>query len=152
MAAKSKGKRYVPTRPPILRGGKYRVPAQVYSAVPSDWDVDALLAEHARLGGSYDIRPLSRRWCDTPFGSYRQVLDHIAEGLKANDSACVELAVRFVECRFIHSYSGYIRSRMARRLKHASFTNEQRQRLSAHFLALLRLGTDVTSFGTTGWN
>ena len=64
---------------------------------------------------------------------YRQALYRVADGTRANDPACIELAVRYIELRHIGSYSGYIRARLARALKHAELSEGHRARLHSHF-------------------
>jgi hypothetical protein len=129
-----------------LWGGKYDVPAEEYRAVPLGWEASALVEAQARLGGEYKVRPRHKYLGTYPFGQYIEVLNHIADGIQARDIGCIELAVRFIESRFIHSYSGYIRARMARRLKHVPLSNDQRRRLSAHFLHLLKTGDRCHEF------
>jgi hypothetical protein len=59
---------------------------------------------------------------------------------KYHDFACVELAVRYIELRYIGSYSGFIRARLARALKNADISEGQRSRLNRHFSALFHRG------------
>lgn len=85
----------------------------------------------------HEIQPVQIPATRNEWFKYRQVLYNVADGVRANDAACVELAVRFIQLHFIGSYAGFIRSRMARRLKHVSLTPEQRQRLHDHFFDLV---------------
>lgn len=66
--------------------------------------------------------------------------------MRANDHACAELAVRFIEARVFVSYSGYMRSMLARRLRKADLSDDQRTWLSRHFLGLLHSGTRCHEF------
>lgn len=122
----------------MARGGRYNRTFEEYHAIPEGWDVVSILSEHKRLAGTYDVRPVKipEHW--SPWFKYRQTLYNIADGVLENDPACVELALRFIELHFIGSYSGYIRSLLARRLKHAILAEVQRQRLSKHFMNMVR--------------
>jgi hypothetical protein len=61
----------------------------------------------------------------------------VADGVAQDDPACIELAVRFIELRYIGSYSGFIREKLARRLGHATLTSDQVARLNRHFRDLV---------------
>jgi hypothetical protein len=71
---------------------------------------------------------------------------NLANGVRAGDAACIELAVRFIEDRFISSYSGFARTKIARALKHATLSRDQSVRLSSHFLELLEKGDRTEEF------
>jgi hypothetical protein len=121
------------------------IPLEVYHGVPKGWYADDILAEHARLGGTYDLdgpeatEPGAPGWLPERHAwlQYREMLRRIADGVRAGDAACVELAVRYIELRYIGSYSGHLRSLLSRSLKHASLTDEQKTRLHAHFSDLV---------------
>jgi hypothetical protein len=68
---------------------------------------------------------------------YRHTMYHIASELETGDLASIELALRYIELHYIGSYAGYTRALLARRLKHAPLSREQRARLTRHFYALL---------------
>ena len=87
------------------------IPLEVYHGIPKGWSARELLAEHARLGGTYDIGarkppnlalhswlPERKAWLQ-----YRQTLYRIADRVRADDPACVELAIRYIELRYIGS-------------------------------------------------
>lgn len=112
-----------------------------YHTIPRGWEVDSVLEAYGRLQGYFDITPRQVRPDASPWFFYRQILLNIADGVLANDHACVELAVRFIEARVFVSYSGYMRSILARRLRKAELSAEQKKRLSQHFLGLLHSGT-----------
>lgn len=57
--------------------------------------------------------------------------------LISNDIACVELAVRYIELRYIGSYSGFMRALLARALKSAALTAHQIERLNRVFLSIV---------------
>ena len=126
-------------------GGKYRVQFEVYHGVPTGWAASQVLAEHEKLGGTFSLlgpratEPGAPAWLPDRDGwlQYRAMLYRVAEGVRANDPACVELAIRYIELRYIGSYSGYLRARLSRSLKSATLTTDQKQRLIAHFLNLI---------------
>ena len=70
----------------------------------------------------------------------------VADGVRAQDKACVEIAIRYIEMRYIGSYSGYIRARLSRGLKNVPLSSEQQQRLKDHFVALLKSGEHTIDF------
>jgi hypothetical protein len=120
------------------------IPLEIYHGVPEGWHAAEILATHSRLGGSFNLKcpeasePGAPGWLPDRYEwlQYRQALYRVADGARANDAACVELAVRYIELRHIGSYSGYIRSRLARALKHAVLSEGQRARLHSHFRSL----------------
>jgi hypothetical protein len=130
------------------------IPLEAYHGVPKGWYAPEIVVEHARLGGTHDIggpeatEPGAPGWMPerNAWLQYRQTLYRIADGIRANDPACVELAVRYIELRYIGSYSGYVRSRLSRRLKHAALSEDQKQRLHRHFGGLLLDGERSIEF------
>ena len=124
------------------------IPLEVYHGVPEGWYAKDILAEHIKLGGTFDIggpeatEPCAPSWMPErkAWLQYRATLYRIGDGLTANDSACVELAVRYIELRHIGSYSGYIRSHLSRRLKHVQLSADHERRLHEHFSALVLNG------------
>ena len=74
---------------------------------------------------------------------YRETLYRVADGVSTNDSACIELAIRYIELRHIGSYSGFVRQLMSRRLKHVNLSPQQQIRLHQHFSNLV-LGGEHT--------
>lgn len=127
------------------------IPLEIYHGVPKGWHADEVFAEHRRLRGFFDLQgpeatePGAPSWLPDRYEwlQYRQALYRLADGVRAKDPACVELAIRYIELRYIGSYSGYARARLARALKHAVLTNEQRTRLHSHFRSLF-LRREVT--------
>jgi len=129
----------------ITYGGRFCVTLETYHGVPRGWSKAELLAAHRTLRGSFPIEdpeatepgapawlPDRRNWLQ-----YRATLYRIAEGVRANDAACIELAVRYIELRYIGSYSGFIRARLARGLKNAALTDQQKERLNRVFLCMV---------------
>jgi hypothetical protein len=130
------------------------IPLEVYHGVPEGWYASDILAEHARLAGKYDIsgpeatEPGAPSWMPArkAWLQYRETLYRVADGVGANDSACIELAIRYIELRHIGSYSGFVRSLLSRRLKHATLTLKQKERLHQHFRELLLSGEHTVEF------
>jgi len=119
-------------------GGHHKLSFEEYHAIPGGWDEASIESAHKALGGKFDIHPTQVPDAYHPWLKYRQILYNIANGVRGNDAACVELAVRFIELHFMGSYAGYVRALLARRLKHAHLTDEQRERLNSHFIGLLQ--------------
>lgn len=121
------------------------MPLEVYHGVPAGWYSAEIIAAHKALGGEFSIsgseatEPGAPSWMPerNEWLQYRATLYRVANGVRADDPACVELAVRFIELRYIGSYSGYIRERLARALKSANLTDVQAVRLDKHFRGLL---------------
>lgn len=121
-------------------GGKHQLSFEAYHAVPDQWQPEAVVATHRELGGTFDVGGSPREAFKHGRSDYRNLWYNIADGVRAGDTACTELAVRFIEDNFIVSYSGYSRTRLAHALKCATLTPEQKERLSSHFLNMLERG------------
>ncbi len=122
----------------ITYGGRFKVSLETYHGVPAGWSKSELIIAHRALGGSFDIGspswlPDRKNWLQ-----YRTTLYKIADGVRAKDPACIELAVRYIELHYIGSYSGYLRTHLARGLKHASLSAEQKERLDRVFLSMVK--------------
>lgn len=130
------------------------IPLAVYHGVPKGWYARDVIAEHERLGGTHSLRgpeatePGAPSWMPERYEwlQYRQTLYRVADGVLAGDAACVDLALRFIELRYIGSYSGFVRSLLSRRLKHASLTEHQCRRLHVHFSSLVLNGERTQEF------
>lgn len=130
-----------------MSGGKYNLSFEEYHTVPPAWTPSAVVDRHRKLDGTFDISVTPRVAIDQHGRSdYRAIWYNIADGIRAGDLACVELAVSFIEDRFIVSYSGYARVRLARALAHASLSALQKERLSSHFLKLLEASEKCDEF------
>ena len=124
----------------------YDLSFESYHAIPARWSYESVIAEHRRLGGTFDIAGTPRQTVFPNGIVERRLWYNLADGARAGDAACVELAVRFIEEHFIVSYSGYARARLARALKRAALSPEQKRRLSTRFLALLKRGERCHEF------
>jgi hypothetical protein len=130
------------------------IPLEIYHGVPQGWRREQVLAEHARLGGTFDLRgpeawePGAPGWMPDRYGwlQYRATLRQLGDGVLAGDPACVELVIRYIELRHIGSYSGFIRSLLSRRLKHVVLSESQRDRLHRHFLGMVVEGNRTLEF------
>lgn len=117
-----------------------------YHGIPAGWRAEEIAATHAAMHGTFPITEIELgRWAAPAWMPEREawlrhmaILNRIAEGVRADDAACVELAVRYIELHHIGSYSGYRRAKLARSLKHAALTELQKTRLNAHFLNRIR--------------
>ncbi len=121
---------------------------------PKGWYAAETIAEHTRLDGKFPIgrpktsEPGAPDWPpdENAWLLYRATLYRVADGVGKNDPACVELAIRYIELRYIGSYSGFIRSLLSRGLKHATLIVSQTQRLHDHFLTLVLRGERTEEF------
>ena len=121
-------------------GGKHNLTPEEYRRVPPRWSAEGLEQQRVALGGAFDIG-----YHGHPY-AHQSMWYNLADGVRAGDIACIELAVRFIEDRFICSYSGFARTKIARALKHALLSREQKARLSSHFLDLLEKGDRTEEF------
>ena len=122
-----------------------KIPLEIYHGVPKGWYANEIAAEHARLGGTFSIagpeatEPGAPSWMPerNAWLQYRGTLYRVGDGIAFGDPACVELAIRYIELRYIGSYSGFVRALFSRRLKHVVLSDSQRIRLHRHFAALV---------------
>ena len=122
------------------------IPLEIYHGVPAGWSADEIFAEHKALSGTFPIDDFkigkwaAPSWMTQRFEwlRYRQTLLRVADGVRAHDAACVEIAIRYICLRHIGSKSGFIRGKLARSLKTAVLTDEQKKRLNRHFLEIVR--------------
>ena len=127
----------------IHRGLK--VPLAIYHGVPLGWRSHEVIEQHAQLHPAHDLvvpdatEPASPPWLSDrkEWLQYRATLYEVGRGVAAGDPACIELAVRFIELRYVGSYSGFIREKLARKLANAQLTASQRSRLHRHFEKLV---------------
>jgi hypothetical protein len=121
------------------------IPLHVYHGVPKGWYAGEIVTEYLRLGGTSSLliqqatEPGAPTWLPerNEWLQYRATLYRVADGIVLGDSACVELALRYILLNYIGSYSGFIRAKMSRRLKHSVLSGEQCDRLHAHFTTLV---------------
>lgn len=130
----------------ITYGGRFRVTLEVYHGVPPGWGEAELVKAHHELGGVFPINspiatePGAPLWLPDRANwlQYRQALYRIIDGIHAHDVACIELAIRYIELRYIGSYSGFIRARMANALKNEDLSSAQKNRLNRLFVLIVR--------------
>ncbi len=121
------------------------IPLSVYHGVPRGWHAHEIVEEHAKLHPTHELivpdatEPGAPSWLPErkEWLQYRAALYEVVKGISNGDSACIELAIRFIELRYIGSYSGFIRERLARRLANAQLNNDQKSRLHLHFAKLV---------------
>ena len=129
----------------ITYGGRFALPLETYHGVPRGWCKQDILAAQDTLRGSYELdgpdatEPGAPNWLPDRWNwlQYRATLHRVADGVRAGDHGCVEIAVRYIILRHIGSYSGFIRARLARALKNAVLSMQQKERLNSHFLMLV---------------
>jgi hypothetical protein len=130
------------------------VPRHLYHGVPPGWRAEQIVAEHARLGGGFALYIPAPVEIESPYAipaqkgwlHYRGTVHRLAEGIRAGDAACAELAIRYIELHYIGSHAGYLRARLASALKRATLDAGQRRRLHDHFAALCLRGEQPHEF------
>ena len=81
------------------------IPLQQYHGVPAGWSRDEMIAEHRKLDGSWpidgpdatepgapDFLPDRYNWLQ-----YRKTLYRVGDGVRADDAACIEIAIRYIK-------------------------------------------------------
>lgn len=129
----------------IRRHHGEEIPIEIYHGVPKGWAAREIVAAHAGMRGTFSIEgpeatePGAPSWMPERYEwlQYRATLYRVADGVRAGDTACVELAIRYIELGYIGSYSGYIRAKLARRLVAAAIDERQKVRLNDHFFRLV---------------
>lgn len=121
-----------------------RIPLAQYHGVPKGWYRHQIVALHTTMHGTYPVGDFELG----PWGApswmperyewllYKTSVSRLAKGVRAGDAACVEIAIRYIELRYIGSNSGYLRARLACALKSAALSSSQKARLQQHFLHL----------------
>jgi hypothetical protein len=118
------------------------IPLTIYHGVPNGWSRSEVVAIHKSLGGTFQIaataatEPGAPAWMPDRYNwlQYRETLRGIAKGIKVGESACVELAIRYIEL----NYFGFLRARFARLLKSQNLSKTQISRLTKHFEFLIQ--------------
>jgi|GEM_PF-1605025 len=126
----------------IWRHRGVNIPLEVYHGVPKGWKADEIFGAHALMRGTYPIsdfeicRGGAPAWMTQRYEwqRYRETLYRVSDGIRAGDDACCEIAIRYIELAYIGSYSGFLRTKLARALKHADLDAKQKSRLNEHFL------------------
>jgi hypothetical protein len=75
--------------------------------VPERWSAKGLADQLRALCGTYDLGYSSSHGVR----AHESMWYNLSDGVRAGDDACIEIAVRFIEDRFISSYSGFARTR-----------------------------------------
>ena len=66
------------------------------------------------------------------------VMDKVIEGIEAGDAACIQLGIEFIEEDTKFPFGKILKSKTARALRHASLSDEQKQRIRRRVFGLLR--------------
>jgi hypothetical protein len=107
-----------------------------------NWSVDAVTAKYSRLrsslGGAsgFSLEPVTHTNAEGMIWVCH-IMDKVNEGIKSGDAPCVELAVEYIKDNVMGSSTGYIRGRLARSLKQAQLSDNQKHRLAETFLGQL---------------
>ena len=133
----------------------HTIPLEKYHGVPDGWSKDEIIAAHRRLRGVFSIigedatEPGAPAFLPDRFNwlQYRETLYRVCDGVRENDNACIELAIRYIELNYIGSYSGFIREKLARALKSTSLSSAHAQRLKKHFEGLIKKQECFEEFG-----
>lgn len=120
------------------------VSLEAYHGIPDGWSKREILKLHEVLGGRHVIsvpearEPGAPNWLPDRYNwlQYRATLYAVGAGARAGDTACVEIAIRFIELDYFGSYSGFIKERLARALKPEYLADHQKRRLAQHFSEL----------------
>lgn len=131
------------------------IPLEQYHGVPRGWSKDEIIKEHRNLGGKFlidgedAIEPGAPSFLPDRYNwlQYRQTLYRVCNGVRENDDACIELAIRYIELNYIGSYSGFVKEKFARALKNVSLTPSRTQRLKKHFETLVKENKCFQEFG-----
>ena len=129
-------------------------PLDIYHGVPKGWRKEEILEMHRSLNGVYPIgggdatEPGAPSWMPDRYSwlQYRETLKRVSDGVRASDSACIEIAIRYIELNYFGSYSGFIRESLARGLKSQELSKSQRERLELHFQRLIAAGMCFQEF------
>jgi hypothetical protein len=144
------------------------VDLEIYCGVPKGWSNVELMALYEALGGKYPYGVLSCKeetnndW-QVPEGikakalvkakakatakakvklfeysNHRHNLEEIANGIKAGDEACIEIAIRYIELNYFARDSGYVKAQYARLLRSQNLSIAQISRLQKHFAQLIK--------------
>ncbi len=68
------------------------------------------------------------------------VMDEVIQGIKANDPACVEIGIEFIEEDTKFVFGKLLKSRTARVLRRATLTEAQKDRIRRRVFAMLSAG------------
>lgn len=112
-------------------------PSEYYKP-PPEWRYDAIKERYERLARVLKVKaPLKIEYrYSSDLMNVKYVLLDISEGIKVNDAASIEIAADFIIAPVYFHYSGYIRTTMARRLKHPALSEAQRDRIVTGFLTI----------------
>ncbi len=130
----------------MSRKDSQTIPLEIYHGVPKGWSKSEIISEHRNLDGTFSLNGVDATEPGAPaflpdrynWLQYRETLYRVNEGVKANDSACIELAIRYIELNYIGSYSGFIKEKLARALKGAKLSGSQKKRQRTHFQNLIK--------------
>ena len=132
-----------------MRKAFSNTPLTYYHSVPVGWaKAEVLSSEYQSFRSEYKLdtskvtKPGAPSWMPDRYNwlRYKHMLYEVAKGVRARDGACIELAVRYIELNHFGSYSGFIRTKLAKSLLKQKLSMSQKERLCIHFKRLIRIG------------
>ena len=108
------------------------------------WSVDEVrrrYAQYARHFGLTELRDLDPVVHSEDDKSWVfPIMDRIIEGIESGDPACAELGVEFIEQDESFAFGMILKSNVARALRRASLTDEQKERIRKRVVEMLSAG------------
>lgn len=108
------------------------------------WSVDEVqrrYAQYARRFGITALRDLDPVVHSEDDKSWvYPIMDRIIEGIESGDPACAELGVEFIEQDESFAFGMILKSNVARALRRASLTDEQKERIRERVVEMLAAG------------
>jgi len=102
------------------------------------WSLESVQSEYRELARRFAVADgfeLAPRTYSNSHGTWiYNIMDSVADGVRLGDGPSLELAIRYIEDDSLDLWSGYIRARMARDLRHVSLSDAQQARLARNFI------------------
>ncbi|MCL4678969.1 MAG: hypothetical protein KJ017_10320 [Alphaproteobacteria bacterium] len=113
-----------------------------YYNPPACWQHAALVENYLRLAKTYKVQsPLSfPEDQGLRFRQHIDTLNRLSDRIKENDAAAISICIDFVITPVMFCYSGYIRARMAARLKAAVLSETQKHHIRKGLLKIFESG------------
>lgn len=110
------------------------------------WSIEAVKERYSKLrsslGGVVGFEPSPKTYIKRKRLTwvYYNVMDSVVAGVRLGDKACVQLSIDYIRDNEMYSATGYTRARMARALKSADLSDNQKKELALIFLRQLETG------------
>ena len=106
------------------------------------WSVESVKTRYRELslslGGVAGFQPEPRKHTNQRGASWTyNIMESVVDGIRLGDMACIQLSIEYIHDGEMGSTTGYIRERMARALRNASLTKNQKAELAKIFLGML---------------